>query len=64
MSLKSKCDQYDTLVKELFRILDVTEESDEGRVLHPVQVACHRSYLLKELEEVLSLLKLTMEDKA
>jgi hypothetical protein len=64
VSLKSKCDQYDTLVKELFRILDVTEESDEGRVSRPVRVVCHRSYLLQELEEVLSLLKLTMEDKA
>ena len=48
MSLKGKCDQYDTLVKELFRILDIEEETD-------------RDPLIKELGEVLNLLKSTME---
>lgn len=63
MSLKSKCDQYDVAVKELFSLLDATEETDEGRVHRPVQIVCARSDMLIKLENVLATLKSTMEDK-
>lgn len=62
MSLKSKCDQYDVLVKELFILLDTTEETDEGRVYKPIRIVCNRSDMVKKLGEVLDLLKSTMKD--
>ena len=62
MSLKSKCDQYDVAVKELFSLLDATEETDEGRVHRPVQIVCVRTDMLIKLENVLATLKSTMED--
>jgi hypothetical protein len=62
MSLKSKCDQYDVLVKELFVLLDKTEESDEGRVFHPNVIQTCRALDAEKLEKVLVALKNTMED--
>ena len=68
----SKCDQYDmtaaalaeydVAVKELFSLLDATEETDEGRVYHPVQIVCVRNDMLIKLESVLATLKSTLED--
>ena len=50
-------------IKELFSLLDATEETDEGRVHRPVQIVCVRSDMLIKLENVLATLKSTMEDK-
>jgi len=63
MSLKSKCDQYDVLVKELFVLLDKTEESAEGRVFRPNVIRSCRALDTEKLEKVLVALKNTMEDK-
>lgn len=63
MSLKSKVDQYDFLVGELFRILDTTEETDEGRVYKPIQISSSRESLRVELGLVLTALKATRKDK-
>lgn len=63
MSLKSKVDQYDFLVGELFRVLDTTEETDEGRVHRPIQISSSREGLRMELNAILSALKTTREDK-
>ena len=62
MSLKSKCDQYDVLVKELFMLLDVTEESDDGRVFHPNRISSCRAQDAEKLNQVLVELKRTLED--
>lgn len=62
MSLKSKCDQYDVLVKELFVLLDVTEESDDGRVFHPNRISSCRALDAEKLNQVLVELKRTLED--
>lgn len=62
MSLKSKCDQYDVLVKELFRLLDITEETDEGRVFHPNRISSCRALDAEKLNQILVELKRTMED--
>jgi quinolinate synthase len=62
MSLKSKCDQYDVLVKELFMLLDITEESDEGRVFRPNQISSCRAMDAERLNSILVALKHTMED--
>ena len=63
MSLKSRCDKYDVAVKELFSLLDATEETDEGRVHRPVHIVCVRTGMLIKLENVLATLKSTMENK-
>ena len=62
MSLKSKCDQYDVLVKELFSLLDATEETDEGREFHPVRIVCCRNDMIEKLENVLATLKSNRRD--
>ena len=54
--------EYDLAVKELFSLLDATEETDEGRVFHPVQIVCVRNDMLIKLERVLATLKSTLED--
>jgi len=49
-------------VRELFSLLDTTEETDEGRVHRPVQIVCVRTDMLIKLENVLATLKSTMEE--
>tara|TARA_R110002167_G_scaffold348742_1_gene560169 strand:- start:243 stop:491 length:249 start_codon:yes stop_codon:yes gene_type:complete len=49
-------------IKELFSLLDATEETDEGRVHRPVQIVCVRTDMLIKLENVLATLKSTMEE--
>lgn len=63
MSLKSKCDQYDYLVGQLFELLDKTEETDEGRVFQPNRISSCRAMDAEKLNQVLAGLKLTLEDK-
>ena len=62
MSLTSKAQQYDVLVKELFRLLDITEETDDGRVFHPNRISSCRALDAEKLNQVLTELKRTMED--
>ena len=58
----SKAQQYDILVKELFELLDRTEETDEGRVFRPVQISCSREMDRMKLNQVLRDLKRTVEE--
>jgi hypothetical protein len=62
MSLKSKCDRYDVLVKELFELLDRKEETDDGRVFRPNQISSCRAMDAERLDKVLAALKHTMQD--
>lgn len=62
MSLTSKAQAYDVLVRELFVLLDKTEETDDGRVFRPVQISCVREADRLKLEQVLKELKNTLED--
>ena len=62
MDLKSKCDQYDVLVKELFELLDRKEETDDGRVFRPNQISSCRAMDAERLDKVLAALKHTMQD--
>jgi len=50
-------------IKELFNLLDATEETDEGREFHPVRIVCCRNDVTEKLENVLATLKSTMEDR-
>lgn len=45
------------LLRDFFELLDKTEESDEGRVFHPVQISCCREQDRLRLNETLIKLK-------
>lgn len=62
MSLTSKAQQYDVLVKELFELLEKTEETDDGRVFHPNTIRSCRVSDTEKLNKVLVGLKHTLED--
>ena len=61
MNLTSKAQAYDVLVKELFELLDKTEETDEGRVFHPNRISSCRALDTEKLNQVLVELKRTLE---
>jgi DUF1365 family protein len=62
MSLTSKAQAYDVLVRELFVLLDQVEETEEGRIFRPVQISCCRERDRLKLEHVLKELKNTLDD--
>jgi hypothetical protein len=62
MSLTSKAQAYDVLVRELFVLLERTEETDEGRVFRPNKISSCRAMDAEKLEQVLKELKNTLED--
>ena len=62
MSLTSKAQAYDVLVRELFVLLDKTEETDEGRVFRPNKISSCRALDAEKLEQVLKELKNVLED--
>jgi 3'-phosphoadenosine 5'-phosphosulfate sulfotransferase (PAPS reductase)/FAD synthetase len=45
------------LVKTLFYYLDYQEESDGGRMFHPVTISCCRALMTQPLNELLDELK-------
>jgi len=49
-------------IREFFRILDTQEESDDGRVFHPVQISSCRVMLTARLSEVLDDMKEYVEE--
>ena len=50
------------LIKELFELLDTTEESDEGNVFHPNRISSCRALDAEKLNQVLVELKRTLGD--
>ena len=62
MSLNSKCETYDYLVDKLFNLLDIEEETDEGRVFRPNVIRSCRVSDGAEIEDVLRALKANMKD--
>ena len=58
----SKVEQYDVLVKELFSLLDKTEETSEGRAFHPNRISSCRLLDGEKLEQVLKELKNLMKE--
>lgn len=51
-----------TLIKELFELLDRTEETDEGRVFHPNCFSSCRAADAEKMNALLIELKLMLED--
>jgi hypothetical protein len=62
MSLTSKAEKYDVLVRELFRLLDITEQTDEGRYFRPNKIYSSRALDSEKLNQVLKDLKNTLEN--
>ena len=58
-----RVEAYDVLVRELFVLLDRTEETDEGRVFRPNQIRSCRAMDAEKLEKVLAELKNVLEDR-
>ena len=44
-------------VNKFFEYLDATEESDEGRVFHPIAIDCCRCLMIEPLGKVLEEMK-------
>ena len=63
MSLTSKVQAYDVLVRELFRLLDITEQTDEGRYFKPNRIYSSRAMDAEKLNQVLKELKNVLEDR-
>ena len=64
LSSEKKLAALEDSIKELFNLLDATEETDEGRVHRlGLQRTSARTDMLIKLENVLATLKSTMEDK-
>jgi hypothetical protein len=51
------------LVKQLFDMLDTTEESENGRVFHPIQISCCRAMMIEPLGQLLDEIKQEIQDK-
>jgi 3'-phosphoadenosine 5'-phosphosulfate sulfotransferase (PAPS reductase)/FAD synthetase len=45
------------VVREFFKFLDLVEESDGGRMFHPVTIGCCRAMMLEPLNEILDKMK-------
>lgn len=56
---KAKLDSMDLkeMLKEFFSYLDYTEESDSGRVFHPIEIGCCRCLMHEPLDEVITRLR-------
>lgn len=52
-----------SLVRELFRYLDMQEESDSGSMFHPIQISCCRVMLIPALNDLLDELKTIVKEQ-
>ena len=55
--LEAKLAYQTNLVKQFFALLDVTEETQDGRVFHPNQIRSSRMLDAEKLESILAELK-------
>jgi hypothetical protein len=53
----NKSEKYDTLVKQLFDILDTVEENSEGKEFRPTVIRSCRTQHTMRLESILAELK-------
>lgn len=59
----TKSEKYDTLVKQLFDILDTVEVSSEGREFRPTVIRSCRTQHTMRLESILAGLKELCNDR-
>jgi hypothetical protein len=58
----SKVKQYDNLLKQMFELLDRTEESDSGATFKPITISCCRAIDGLQFENILIELKNLMKE--
>jgi hypothetical protein len=56
-------EKLETLIKDFFILLDKTEETDEGRVFRPNRISSCRAQDGQKLENLLRLMKATVEGR-
>ena len=54
-------EKLEALIKDFFILLDRTEETDDGRVFRPNRISSCRAMDAQELEDLLRLMKATVE---
>lgn len=54
---EGKLQDQTNLIEQLFALLDITEETDDGRTFHPNTIRSSRALDAEKLEQVLSKLK-------
>jgi hypothetical protein len=52
-----ECEEMKALVKDLIRILDIVEESDNGKMFRPNQISSCRVMDCVKIDDILSRLK-------
>ena len=63
IAAEAKLHKYDVLVRELFRLLDITEQTDDDRYFKPNKIYSSRAMDAEKLEQVLKDLKNVLEDR-
>jgi len=58
----SSNDHLKQLVKKLFDMLDTTEESENGRLFHPIKISCCRAMMIEPLDQLLDEIKQEIQD--
>lgn len=61
--LEKRNASLESLIKDFFTLLDKTEETDEGRVFRPNHISSCRVQDGQKLENLLRLMKATLEDR-
>lgn len=61
--LEKRNASLESLIKDFFTLLDKTEETDEGRVFRPNRISSCRVQDGQKLENLLRLMKATVEDR-
>jgi hypothetical protein len=56
----AKLDELQTLVRDFFTFLDHTEESDSGKIFHPITISCVRVLMIEPLSACLNKMKDTV----
>lgn len=57
MTPACKCETYDQLLVELISLLEVQEETDEGRLFHPTRITSCRAADAARINNILTQLK-------
>jgi hypothetical protein len=60
---EAKLQNQTQLIEQLFALLDITEETDDGRPFKPVHINCSRVMDAEKMQKVLVGLKRTLGDR-
>jgi beta-N-acetylglucosaminidase len=61
--VEAKLQDQTTLIEQLFALLDITEQTDDGRYFKPNKITSYRAMDAEKLNQVLKELKNVLEDR-